>query len=188
MSDDVSNRVVNENFQSQPEVQDKKQKSTGKKWLIGCSIGCLAMIILSVLFCGVGGYFGYKYVHNKVDQWSQEFEDKGFAKITGHVIELADDVNESTLYIGQVVKIFGNCQGDVAVIAQVCQIHGNVEGTVYFRGQMLEIEPKATIQGDIDVLAQSVVIYGKVNGQINGKYQILDDKTGTQKPGCRNRQ
>jgi hypothetical protein len=175
-TDSYGQQGVNENIQPQAQPPVKQPKSTGSKCLIGCGIGCLVLIILSGLILGVGGYFGYKYVIGKVNTWSKEFEDMGFEKVKGQIIEIANDVNVPTLYMGQTVKIMGDCKKDIAIIAQTAEIHGKVDGTVYFRGQVLVIQPRAVIEGDLDVKAQSIEIYGQVKGQIKGSYQTLENK------------
>jgi len=89
---------------------------------------------------------------------------------------VTDEVTEPTVYLGQMVKIVGDCSDDIAIIAQMAQIHGEVAGTLYFRGQILTIEPGAHLQGDLDLKCQVATIYGKVDGQITGQYGKLQDK------------
>ncbi|MBN1788814.1 MAG: hypothetical protein JW806_10545 [Sedimentisphaerales bacterium] len=179
-TDSYSQQNVNENIQpqqSQPQPQVViQQKNTGARCLIGCGIGCLILIILMVLVTGIGGYFGYKYVMGKVNAWTQEFENMGFEKVKGQIIEVAEDVNAPKLYLGQTVKIMGNCEKDVAIISQIAEIHSNVKGTVYFRGQSIIIQPGAVIEGDLDIVAQTVEVYGQVKGDIKGEYQVMEDK------------
>jgi hypothetical protein len=177
--DSYSRQGVNENIQPQAQPPVKQPKSTGSKCLIGCGIGCLLLVIISGLVLGVGGYFAYKYTTGKINAWSQKFEDMGFEKIKGQIIEIVNDVNVPTLYLGQTVKVMGDCKKDIAIIAQSAEIHGKVAGTVYFRGQRLVIQPRAVIEGDLDVKAQSIEIYGQVKGQIKGTYQTLENKRPT---------
>ena len=167
MSDDVL-RVDTEPA-AQPQTSQKK------KWLTGCGIGCLVMLVLFILVAALGVY-GIRYGMKKINEMSSEFEQRGFVKVVGQSIEVTSDVNEPTLYLGQVVKIIGDCSDEVAIVAQMAQIHGKVAGTLYFRGQVITIEPGAHLQGDLDLICQAATIYGKVDGQIQGTYTELQNK------------
>jgi hypothetical protein len=150
----------------------RPQKSKKKQWVFGCGIGCLVVLVLFILVIAMGVKYGRKWIN----EMSEEFEKQGFVKVVSQSIEVNDDVTERTVYVGQIVKIIGNCNDDIAIIAQMAQIHGRVAGTLYFRGQLLTIEPGAHLQGDLDVKCQVVTIYGKVDGQILGSYGELQDK------------
>ena len=148
---------------------EKKGLSSRAKWGIGCGIGCLVIIIL----VAIAGYVGFRYVMGMLDDMTQEFNQLGFEHVVkAQSIEVQEDIHEKTLYMGQVVKIYGNCTTDLAILAQMAEIHGNVGGKVYFRGQLLVIQPGAVITNGVDVMAQAVKNYGKVEGEITGKYQI----------------
>jgi len=153
------------------------QKSKKKKWVIGCSIGCLVTLVLFIIVVALGVY-GVKYGIKKIEEISGEFEQQGFSKVTAQSIEVNEEITEPTVYLGQTVKIIADCHTDIAIIAQIAQIHGQVAGTLYFRGQMLTIEPEAHLQGDLDLKCQMVTIYGKVDGQIQGAYSEMQDKRG----------
>lgn len=148
---------------------EKKGLSSKAKWGIGCGIGCLVIIIL----VAIAGYVGFRFVMGMLDDMTQEFNQLGFENvIKAQTIEVREDINEKTLYMGQVVKIYGNSSTDLAIMAQMAEIHGNVGGKVYFRGQVIVIQPNAVITNGVDVMAQAVKNYGKVEGGITGKYQI----------------
>jgi hypothetical protein len=150
----------------------KKGMSTGAKWGIGCGIGCLTLIII----IAIAAFIGFRYVKGKVESITQELKQIGFEKeVKGQMLEVRDDITEPTIYIGQGVKILGNCKTDLAIIAQMAEIHGKVDGKVYFRGQVLVIQPKAELLNGLDVTAQVIQKHGKVNGKITGKYQAIDD-------------
>ncbi len=153
----------------------KPQKTKKKKWVIGCGIGCLVVLVLFILVVVLGVY-GVRYGMKKIEEMSGEFEQQGFVKVMAQSIEVTDEVTEPTVYLGQMVKIVGDCSDDIAIIAQMAQIHGEVAGTLYFRGQILTIEPGAHLQGDLDLKCQVATIYGKVDGQITGQYGKLQDK------------
>jgi hypothetical protein len=148
---------------------EKKGLSSGAKWGIGCGIGCLVIIIL----VAIAGYVGFRFVMGMLDDMTREFNQLGFEHVVkAQTIEVQEDIHEKTLYMGQVVKIYGNCSTDLAIMAQMGEIHGYVGGKVYFRGQMLVIQPGAVITNGVDVMAQAVKNYGKIEGDITGKYQI----------------
>ena len=148
---------------------EKKGLSTRSKCGIGCGIGCLVIIVL----VAIAGYIGFRFVMGMLDDMTREFNQMGFEHVVkAQTIEIQEDINEKTLYMGQVVKIYGNCSTDLAIMAQMGEIHGNVGGKVYFRGQVLVIQPSAVITDGVDVMAQTVKNYGRVEGGITGKYQI----------------
>lgn len=153
------------------------QKSKKKKWVIGCSIGCLVALVLFILVVALGVY-GVKYGLKKIEEISSEFEKQGFVKVTAQNIEVNEEITKPTVYLGQTVKIIADSQTDIAIIAQIAQIHGQLAGTLYFRGQLLTIEPDAHLQGDLDLKCQVVTIYGKVDGQIKGTYTEMQNKRG----------
>ena len=153
----------------------KKGMSTGAKWGTGCGIGCLTLIVI----IAVVGFIGFRFAKGKLGAMTQEMEELGFENVVKQqVIEVRDEITEPTLYMGQMVKILGNCTTNLAIIAQAAEIHGKVDGKVYFRGQMLTIQPTAELLNGLDVTAQAIQKYGKVHGEIAGQYQALDDKAG----------
>jgi hypothetical protein len=168
---------MNENVLRVDEETAKPQKSKKKKWVIGCGIGCLVVLVLFTLVVALGVY-GVKYGLRKIDEMSGEFVKEGFVKVMGQSIEVTEDVTEPTVYVGQVIKIIGDCNDDIAIIGQMAQIHGKVAGTLYFRGQVITIEPGAHLQGGLDLKCQVATIYGKVDGQIQGAYAELQDRRG----------
>ena len=154
-----------------PHVMEPK-RSGARKWLIGCGIGCLVLIIILI----VAGYFGFKAGMKMVNQMTKEFEDQGFKKVMGQQINVSGQVTEKTLYVGQVVKMTGTCTTDMAIFAQMAEIDGKIDGTLYFRGQVLTIGPKAEIMKDLDLWAQMATVNGTVHGKILGTYQTSTGK------------
>ena len=154
------------------DVTIKKPMSTGAKWGIGCGIGCLSIIIILAIV----GFVGFKFAKGKLDEMQSELKQHGFEKvIQGQTLDIRDDITEPAIYMGQLVKIMGNCNTDMAIMAQMAEIHGTVEGDVYFRGQMLTIQPKAIIKGNLDLKAQAMQNYGSVEGEITGTYQAISE-------------
>jgi hypothetical protein len=153
------------------EVQ-KKGMSTGGKWGVGCGVGCLTIIII----IAVVGFIGYKFVTGKMDDMTQDMSQLGFENtVKMQMIEVKDEITEPTLYIGQMVNIFGNCTTNLAIFAQMAEIHGRVDGKVYFRGQMLTIQPGAELRNGLDATAQIIYKNGKVDGEITGECQVIED-------------
>lgn len=153
------------------DVPKKPGLSTGAKWGIGIGAGCLVLVIGMVALAAVGFWF----MKGRIEETTTQLHALGFSKdVRGQMLEVKDTISEPTLYLGQVVKIFGNCTTNLAIVAQVAEIHGRVEGKVYFRGQVLTIQPKAELLNGLDVTAQVVQKYGKINGPITGAYQMVD--------------
>ena len=152
----------------------KQGMSTGAKWGLGCGIGCLTLILIAA----IAGFAGYRFLMRCVDTMTQELRQRGFEKVVkGQAIVVKDEITEPTLYLGQAVKILGDCKTNLAIIAQLAEIHGRVDGKVYFRGQMLTIQPKAELLNGLDITAQVLQKYGKITGGITGKYQTISDQT-----------
>jgi hypothetical protein len=152
----------------------KKGMSTGAKWGTGCGIGCLTVIII----IAVVAFIGFRLAKGKLDEVTLEMKEFGFENVVQQqMIEVKDEITEPTLYVGQMVKIIGDCSTNLAIVAQMAEIHGNVAGKVYFRGQMLTIQPEAELLNGLDVKAQVVQKYGKIHGEITGEGYALDDKS-----------
>ena len=102
----------------------KKKMSSGAKSGIGCGIGCLTLIII---FC-IGGWLAYRFIHGKVAVLTAELRQIGFAQeVKAQTLEVRNDIQQPVIYIGQAVKILGNCTTNLAIIAQMAEIHGKVE-------------------------------------------------------------
>jgi hypothetical protein len=152
----------------------KKGMSTGAKWGTGCGIGCLTVIII----IAVVAFIGFRLAKGKLDEVTLEMKELGFENVVQQqMIEVKDEITEPTLYVGQMVKIIGDCSTNLAIVAQMAEIHGKVAGKVYFRGQMLTIQPEAELLNGLDVKAQVVQKYGKIHGEITGEGYALDDKS-----------
>lgn len=152
------------------EAMKKPGLSTGAKWGIGLGAGCLVLVIGAVVLSAVG----YWYVKGKIKETTAELQALGFTnQVQQQVVEVKDTITQPTLYLGQVVKIFGDCTTNLAVVAQVAEIHGRVEGKVYFRGQILTIQPKAELLNGLDATAQVVQNFGKITGEITGTHQLV---------------
>jgi hypothetical protein len=143
-----------------------------KRWLLGCGIGCLAVILL-LIAGAVGGYF---WVRGKIAAVTAELEAEGFRRhAVGQVVEVTEDLDDKAILVGQMVKVAADSHADLAIIAQSAEIHGVVAGDLAFWGQMLTIMPTAEIRGNVNAMAQAVVNQGVVAGQITGVYQTLQN-------------
>ena len=155
---------------NQPPAPPDASGDSNKRWLAGCGIGCLVMVLL--LAAGmVGGYF---WVRGKINDLTAELEAEGFRRhAIGQVVEVTEEITDKALLIGQQVTVKADSRADLAIIAQNAEIYGTVAGNVTFWGQMLTIRPTAEITGDVHALAQSVVNEGVVRGEIGGVAQSL---------------
>ena len=77
-----------------PMDEPKEGLSTGAKIAIGCAV--VAVVIVAT--CGGLAYFGYSWAMGKVDEVAKKYEDDGYKRVTGQVIELRDPVSEPTVY------------------------------------------------------------------------------------------
>ena len=137
-------------------------KPTSTKWLIGCGIGCLGLILIAAIFVAVSVYFA----RDLMKQVTAEFEELGYKKVAGQVIEVHQETTEPTLYVGQMVKLTAGAKADVAIVGQAAEIHGTINGNLFFRGQVLRVMPGAVITGNLDVQAQVLENEGSVQGEI----------------------
>jgi len=149
----------------------EKRTSSGTKWVVGCGCGCLTLIIV----IGIVTFFAVKFFMNKIDDMAMEFQQQGFETVVkGQTIKVVDDIQEPTLYMAQMIDIYGHCHTNLAIMAQMAELNGIVDGDVYFRGQMLTIQPNATINGDLNIIAQTLQCDGVVKGEVTGKYQLIN--------------
>lgn len=154
---------------------EKARSSTGRKWAIGCGIGCLVLLILGGIL-GALGVWGAKKLLKQVNDWAGAYEDQGYTKVVGHALDVHEPLEERKVFVGQIVRIYGDCATDVAIIAQMAEIHSRVKGDLSFRGQMLTLQPTAVIEGDIIAEAQVVQANrATVLGEITGSHQLMDN-------------
>lgn len=160
-----------------PDSPAPSSSSTGKKWAIGCGIGCLAIVLLLGIGCGVSGWLAYSHYKNVSVKQLVEFEEQGFGVQRGLVKQVGGQVSGPTVFAAFVVQYDAESDGDVAIVAQVAQISGSVAGNAYFRGKVLTVQPDGVVEGDLDVDAQVVQVLGTVKGLITGDADVLDDQS-----------
>lgn len=149
-----------------------------------CLAGCLIAFVVLIVLAGVGGYFGYKWGMDQVNERVAKFEAAGYEAQWGQMIEVSDPIDKKMVYVGQMVTLKGDVSTDLAVIAQMAEIHGEVKGNLDFTGQQLTIKESAVIHGDVKVdFAQQVMAEGEVKGSIEGSYQQLIDSEGNSTQG-----
>jgi len=144
------------------------------KWGVGCG---LTAVILIILVCGgiiTLGFLGYRWIMEEVDAFAAPFEEQGYVRVEGQLIEVNTEIVEPTLYLGQAVKIHTDTQNSIAIACQAAEVYGTVNGDLDFLGQVLMIKPGAVVTGNVNVkFAQSVIVEGTVEGEITGKFQTL---------------
>src|SRR5262245_6195647 len=149
----------------------KRGMSTGAKWAIGCSASAVVVLIL---ICG-GVYFGARYVIRKAEAVAREFEQQGYARVNGQMIDVTGPITQPTVYWGQVVNIRADSDSDVAIVAQSGMIDATIDGDVDFYGQALTIGPKGVVNGDVRIrTAQAVTVAGRVEGTVTGSYGAMN--------------
>ena len=157
----------------------------------GCSpiaavlVGCGTVFLLGIVGLGVAGFLGYRWASNQVEQFTSEFEEKGYEQVMGQLVEETDPIDSSRVYVAQMVIIRDEVNADLAIMAQSAEIHGTVAGDIDFMGQVLTIKPGAVVKGDIrSKAAQQISVQGSVEGTVTGSYQILEraDKNNAGRP------
>jgi hypothetical protein len=140
-------------------------------WLL---IGCGGAGLLGVVLCGGLAFFGFRWGMDQVNAMSKEFEDQGYQRQMGQVVQVDKSPAQKTVYVAQVVQITKDVDVDIALICQVAEIKADVHGDVDFMGQILTLDAGRTIDGDLRIKnAQSVEIKGEVKGEISGNYMVL---------------
>jgi len=158
----------------QPEpVPAAPQKSKTTKWLAGCGIGCLVMVILLVIL----GVVVYKVVMNKWKEVVREYEQKGFViRQDNQMLDIADPVTKPTLFGAPQVNLRKGAATEVVVAGQMAELHGTFKEKVTFIGQILTVADDAVLLKGLDVRwGQIIRVKGKVIGGITGKYQQLEN-------------
>lgn len=154
--------------------QPEQGMSSGTKFLLGC--GAAGFLAIAVV-CGGLIFLGNKFLDfgrevvgefmEQVDEFAGRFEDQGYHRVRGQVLEVTTEVRSPTVYTVQAFTLKADTQSDIAVIAQVAEIEGTVNGDLHFLGQVLTIHPDAVVTGNVYVeMAQVVEIDGTVEGEV----------------------
>lgn len=101
------------------------------------------------------------------EAFAERFEDEGYVRVTGQVLDVTQDIEKPTVYTVLVFQLNADSAADLAVAAQVAEIHGRIDGDLHFLGQSLIIHPDAVITGDLHVqMAQVVDNRGTIEGEV----------------------
>lgn len=121
------------------------------------------------------GIWGYSWGMKQVNQFAAEYEDQGYERVTGQMIDVTSPVDKPHVYTAQVLTIRTDVNADLALMCQVVEIHGTVNGNIDFYGQVLTVKPNAVVNGNINVkAAQMIDVQGTLNGEVTGSYQELN--------------
>jgi cytoskeletal protein CcmA (bactofilin family) len=156
---------------SEQNAQPKKG-SFAKGCLIVSGVGCLVVLIGFAVLT----YVGVRFVRKQYAAVMERFENQGYRKVEGQIIDVTERVTDPTLYLGQSVRIRAGSERGLAFVAQTVEISGTVQGNVYFAGQVLTINKDAELMQDVEVTAQVINNYGTIHGAIKGVYQALNEK------------
>ena len=147
--------------------------STGAKVGIGCAVTILLVI---VLVCG-GAITWYFVSWGEYEQFADEFEQRGYTRMSGSGITIERDVSGPLVVIGWGVNVESDVDGALAIAAYGANIEGTVNGDLDFYGFGLNIGPNAHITGDIRIRsAAGVSIEGRVDGEVTGEWRALEDR------------
>jgi hypothetical protein len=147
--------------------------------ILGCGGVCL-LLLLAV--CGGGAYF-IRSAYVEAKDFATSFEEQGYQRVSGQVIDERDQVTSPKVYFAQVARVYSDVNADLAFAVQVAEIHGTVDGDIDFYGQVLVIKPGAVVKGNVRVKwAQVVQIEGTVEGEVSGNYQHLQRQESPKPP------
>jgi hypothetical protein len=134
-------------------------------------LGCGGVMFVGLLVCGGLIFVGTRWGMQQVNEFAQPFENQGYVRQSGQVIQVNQPVTEDTLYVCQVLTITADVDADIAAACQVLEIKANIHGDVDFFGQVLKQHPGSVIDGDLRVkAAQSVELDGEVKGKVIRNY------------------
>jgi hypothetical protein len=133
------------------------------------------MMLVGVILCGGLAFFGVRWGMQQVDALAAEFEEKGYKRQMGQIVQVDQSPGEKTVYVCQVLTITKDVDVDIAIVSQVAEIKADIHGDVDFVGQVLKLDRGCVIDGDLRVKnAQSVEVLGEVKGKISGNYMVLN--------------
>ena len=157
-----------------PDVPSGSGRSLACGLLVGCGV---LMLLGCALACGGVIFLGWKG-YSQVDKFAREFEQRGYARVQGQVVDVTKPVSSDTVYVAQVLKIKADVHGNLAIMAQVVEIEATVDGDIDFLGQVLVVKKTGVVKGDIRARAAQVIdVQGTVEGKITGAYQALQKPT-----------
>jgi len=141
------------------------------KWIWGCGIGCLGLIVIAILAMASATWFAMSFVGELEDGLVAQ----GLEKQSGQIIEVKDMITEPTYYKGQIVMVRNGSEVPLGFLCQMAELRGEFHEPVTFRGQILTIHKDAVLHQGLDVKAQIVERVGTVNGDITGEFQIITE-------------
>jgi len=152
-----------------PLAADVAPEQNKNKWLWGCGIGCLGLMVIGILATATATWFALSFVNDLED----ELVALGLEKQSGQFIKVEETITEPTYYKGQVVMIRNGSRAPVGLLCQMAELRGEFHEPVTFRGQIITIHPDAVLHQGLDVKTQIVERLGEVKGEITGQYQVI---------------
>jgi hypothetical protein len=147
-------------------------------------LGCGGVLFVCMLICGGALAYGIKWGMDQVNAIAGEYENKGYKRHFGQVVEVGQSPTEKTVYVCQLLTVTDDVEVDIAIVSQVAELKANIHGDVDFAGQVLKLEKGCTIDGDLRIKnAQAIEIEGEVKGDITGNYMMLKYGDKTYGPG-----
>lgn len=154
-----------------PLAAEVAQSGDESKWVWGCGIGCLGLIVIAILAIASGTWFALGLVNDMED----ELVALGLEKQSGLFIEVNETITKPTYYKGQIVTVASGSEVPVGFLCQMAELRGEFKEPVTFRGQILTIHEDAVLHQGLDVTAQLVERVGEVKGEITGSFQMITD-------------
>jgi hypothetical protein len=159
------------------EMASQSKQSKARPVFLGCGIGCLAIIVLFIIFSFLVVRWGVKHFKDMTD----EFEKRGFIVVRSttpeETLTITEKVTKPTLFIGQEVHILQGADAEVAMMSAKGSLHGIFTEKVYYRGGgELFLAKDAQLLNGIDAQAKKIDLSGRVQGEITGR---IDEMVGT---------
>lgn len=118
-----------------------QQKSGCWKWVVGCGILCL-LVMIGV---GVAAYLAYTKVEALMEESIAEFEAQGYAVERGNMIVVREPVARKVVFVGNIVAIEAGATSDFGIIGNMCSVGGEIPGKLSVRCNQLTLKPDARV-------------------------------------------
>jgi hypothetical protein len=150
-------------------------------WIL---LGCGGLMLVTVVLCAGGLFFGFRWGMQQVNKMTEEFVAQGYEKQMGQMIQVSQSPATKTVYVCQMLTITEDVDVDIAAVSQMVEVKADIHGDLDFIGQVLKVHPGCVIDGDLRVKnGQAIEISGEVKGKISGNWMVLNYRGKQYGPG-----
>jgi hypothetical protein len=162
-------------------VVPESKQSKAKPVFFGCGLGCLAIIVLFIIF----SFLAVRWEVRHMKDLTADFEKRGFTVLRApspeKPLDITEKVTRPTLYIGQEVTLIHGADAEIAIMAARASLHGTFKDKVYYRGGgELSVAADAELLKGLDAQARKIDLAGSVRGEITGRIDELGKTAATQ--------